>query len=146
MAGNAAIYIADPSLMGSRFFDKIEGIQSYEGLSPGDSATGVRFTLDAGQVTMNFMPGEQVAQHLKGFAGYAEHVIKDRDRLIYAQSRIHYVRLVCGCVITPDFDDDGKIQDFLFQFTGAANGLLFFADTIFDYDGRALGGRYAEES
>ena len=52
MAGNAAIYIADPSLMGSRFFDKIEGIQSYEGLSQGDSATGVRFILDAGQVTI----------------------------------------------------------------------------------------------
>ena len=145
MAGNAAIYIADPSLMGSRFFDKIEGIQSYEGLYQGDSATGVRFILDAGQVTMNFMPGEQVAQHLKGFAGYAEHVIKDRDQLIYAQSRIHYVRLICGCVITPDFDDDGKIQDFLFQFTGAANGLLFFADAIFDYDGQALGGLHAEE-
>jgi hypothetical protein len=127
--------------MGSRFFNKIEGIQSYEGLSQGDSATGVRFTLDAGRVTMNFMPEQQVAQHLKGFAGYAQHVIKDRDQLIYAQARIHYVRLICGCVVTPDFDDAGKIQDFLFQFTGAANGLLFLADTIFDYDGQPLGGR-----
>jgi len=32
------------------------------------------------------------------------------------------------------------------KFNRAANGLLFCADTIFDYDGQALGGRYAEES
>lgn len=64
--------------------------------------------------------------------------------MIYAQARIHYVRLVCGCIITPDFDDTGTIQAFLFQFNGAANGLLFLAGTIFDHDGQALGGRHAE--
>jgi hypothetical protein len=145
MPGNAAIYIADPSLMGSRFFDKIEDIRSYEGLTHGHSAIGVRFTLDAGQVTMNFMPEDQVAEHLEGLAGYAQQVIHDRDQLIYALTRIRNVRLVCGCVVTPDFDDAGMIQDFLFRFIGAANGLLFFANTIFDYDGRALGESYAEE-
>jgi hypothetical protein len=145
MPGNAAIYIGDPSLMGSRLFDRIEGIRSYEDFSEGDSATGIRFVLDAGQVTMNFMPQEQVPEHLNGFAGFAEHVIKDPDELIYARARIYYVRFVCGCVITPGFDDDGKIQDFLFRFTAAVNGLLFLSDTIFDYDGRALGGRLAEE-
>ena len=95
---------------------------------------------------MNFMPGHQVEQHLKGFAGFAQHVITDRDQLIYVQARIHHVRLVCGCVITPDFDDDGAIEEFLFQFTAATNGLLFLADTIFDHDGRPLGGRHAEQS
>lgn len=144
MPGNAAIYIADPSLMGSRFFDKLEGIRSYEGLSEGNSATGVRFTLDAGQVTMNFMPGHQVISHLQGFTGFAQKIIQDKDVLIYAQARIHYVRLVCGCVITPRFDDACTILDFLFRFTKGANGLLFFADTIFDYDGKPLGGQYAE--
>ena len=125
MPGNAAIYIADPSLMGSRFFNKIEGILSYEGLTQGDSATGIRFTLDVGQVTMNFMPEDQLAQHLTGFNGFAQHVIKNRDQLIYLQSRIHYVRLVCGCVITPDFDEADEIQSFLLRFNRAANGLLF---------------------
>jgi hypothetical protein len=143
MPANAAIYIADPSLMGSRFFDKIKGIQSYEGISAGGSATGVRFTLVAGQVTMNFMPEPQVNQHLKGFTSFAQRVIKDRDQLIYAQARIHYVRLICGCVITPDFDEAGAIEQFLFRFTCAANGLLFLADTIFDYDGQLLGSLHA---
>jgi hypothetical protein len=40
---------------------------------------------------------------------------------------------------SPGFDDDGKITEFLFQFNCAVNGLLFFADTIFDFDGQSLG-------
>lgn len=138
MPGNAAIYIADPSMMGSRMFEKIDGIRSYDGLSEGGSTAGVRFMLDAGQVAMNFMPEQQMLQHLQGFSGFAKHVIKDKDRLVYTLARIHHVRLVCGCVITPDFDDAGAIEDFLFRFTLAGNGLLFLANTIFDYDGQAL--------
>jgi hypothetical protein len=141
MPGKAAIYIADPSLIGSRLFDKIETIRSYEDLNEGDAASGVRFTLDAGQVTMNFMlPEEQVREHLKGFAGFARQVVKGRDQWVYTQTRIHFVRYVLGCVITPDFDEGGTLKNFIFRFTAATNGLLFFADTIFDYDGQALGG------
>jgi hypothetical protein len=84
------------------------------------------------------MPEQQVAQHLQGFSGFARQVIKDQDCLIYTLARIHHVRLVCGCVITPGFDDDGVMQEFLFNFTNAANGLLFLANTIFDFDGQAL--------
>jgi hypothetical protein len=53
-------------------------------------------------------------------------------------ARIRHVRLVCGCVITPDFDGAGTIRDFLFKFTREANGLLFISNAIFDYDGQAL--------
>ncbi len=140
MPGNAAIYLADPSMMGSRMFSKVDGICSYEGLSQGTLAAGVRFTLDAGQVTMNFMPEKQVAGHLRGFASFAEGAIRDREKLVYTQARIKHVRLVCGCVIAPDFDEAGTIQNFLFRFTWAANGLLFLANTIFDYDGQPLSG------
>ncbi len=138
MPSNAAIYIADPSMMGSRMFDKIGGIRSYDGLNESSLASGVCFTLDAGKVVMNFMPEQEVAQHLRGFSSFAEHSIEDKDRLIYTLARIHHVRLVCGCIITPDFDDAGTIRDFLLGFTRAANGLLFISNTIFDYDGQAL--------
>ena len=147
MPGNAAIYIADPSLlMCPRFFETLEGIQSYEGINEGDAAVGIRFTLDAGQVEMNFLSKEKMSRHLEDLAGFAQNVIKDSNLLRYVQARIHYVHLVCGCVITPDFDDDGKIEDFLFRFNRAVNGLLVATDTIFDYDGEELGGLPAEES
>ena len=50
------------------------------------------------------------------------------------------MRLVCGCVITPDFDDAGEIEAFLFAFCQATNGLLFHAQSLFDHDGVRLGG------
>jgi hypothetical protein len=146
MPGNATIYIADPSLlMSSRFFTALEGFQSYKGINNGDALVGVRFTLDAGQVTMNFLPTEKMPQHLEELAAFAQNVIGDKELLPYVQARIHYVRLVCGCVITPDFDDDGKIEDFLFRFNRAVNGLLVGGDSIYDYDGELFGGLPAEE-
>lgn len=146
MPDTAAIYIADPSLlMGPRFLDSLQGILSYEGINAGDSAVGIRFTLDAGQVEMNFLSKEQMPQHLRNVDGFARTVIRDSRLLTYAQARLHYVHLVCGCVITPNFDDAGTIEDFLFRFNRAVNGLLVAADTIFDYDGEPLGGLNAEE-
>jgi hypothetical protein len=146
MPGNAAIYIADPSLIGARLFGKLDGIQSYEGINEGNATIGVRFNLDAGQVTMNFLPKEKMSQHLAELVRFVQNVIKDRDQLEYVLARIHYVRLVCGCVITPDFDDAGALEEFLFQLNRAVNGLLVATDTIFDYDGEELGGLPAEES
>ena len=145
MADNATIYIADPSLLGSKTLDQLEGIRWYESLSQGSSAAGVKFILDAGQVAMNFMPQELMEEHLQGFSAYAEHAVKDKERLPYVLSRIRHVRLVLGCVIEPGFDEAGKIQEFLFHFNGLLNGLLFLADTIFDYDGEPLGGPLAEQ-
>jgi hypothetical protein len=143
MPDYATIYIADPSLMGSKSFGQIEGIRSYESLSEGGYATGVRLTVDAGQVTMNFMPKGLVAHHLEGFGDYARSIIADKDRLVYVLSRIDYVRLVVGCVITPCFDEAGKVQEFLLRFNLHFNGLLFVLDSIFDYDGQPLGGPLA---
>ena len=140
MPDNAAIYLGDPSLMGSRVFDTLEAVRSYEGLADGDRATGVEFVLEAGTVTMNFMPEQEVEEHLQGLAGFAEHVVQDKEQLPYILGRIHHVRLVCGCVISPGFDDGGEIEAFLFAFIRATKGLLFHADTVFDHDGQLLGG------
>lgn len=139
MPDNAAVYLADPSLLSSRVFDTLEAVRSYEGLADGGRATGVEFVLDAGTVTMNFMPEQEIEEHLQGFAGFAEHVVQDKEHLPYVLGRIHQVRLVCGCVISPGFDAGGEIEAFLFAFCSATKGLLFYADTVFDHDGRPLG-------
>ncbi len=146
MSRNAAIFLGDPSVIGTKLFRQLEGVRSHTSLSQGKSATGFGFELAAGRIAMNFMPEGMMAEHLQGFCGYAEHVISDKDRLIYTVSRIQHTRLVLGCVIEPGFDDEGKIQEFLFQFNSRVNGLLFLGDTIFDYDGEPLGGPLAEQS
>lgn len=145
MPDNAAIFVADPSLIGSKLFNQLEGVRSYTSLSRGECATGLGFELGADKVAMNFMPDEMIREHLQGFSGYAEHVIPNNDLLIYTKSRIHYVRMVIGCVIEPGFDEEGKIQEFLFQFNGLVNGLLFLGDIIFDYDGEPLGGPLTDQ-
>ena len=145
MSQNASIYIADPSMLGSRVFDRIDGVQSYEDTSNGSTATGVRFTFPWGSITMNFTSPDNLQQHLNGFSGYAEHVIKDRDTLIYTLARIRYVRMAIGCVVEVDDSDIAAAANFLVAFTNALNGLLFADDTIWDFNGEALGGKAADD-
>ena len=139
MPGNAAIYIADPGMIGSKVFDRLANVSSYESLSNGETATGVVFHLPQGDIKINFMPGEQIQRHLEGFTGFAQQTIADKEKMLYALSRIYHVQLVGGCVITPDFDENGAIEQFLRDLVAQLNGLLFIHNTIFDYDGEHLG-------
>ena len=145
MPTNAAIYIADPSILGSRTFNAIEDITSYEGISDGDQATGVLLRFTWGSIAVNFMPAEQLAGHLAGFKAYAETVIEDNDTLIYALARIHHVRMCLGCVIQYSPASEVDAQRFLFRFNSELGGLLFLYDSIFDRDGSALGGAEAKQ-
>jgi hypothetical protein len=140
MPGHAAIYIADPGMIGSKVLDKLADVSSYESVSDGDAAIGVAFNLAPGHVRINFMPEDQIRRHLEGFMGFAQQAISDKEKLHYVLSRIHHVQLVGGCVITPGFDQDGVIEKFLRELVARLNGLLFIHNTIFDYDGERLGG------
>ncbi len=139
MPSNAAIYIADPSILGSRTLDEIVDIESYEGLNQNKQASGFRLRLAWGVITVNFMPSEQLPGHLQGFASYAEKLIKNQDTLIYTLARIHHVRMCLGCVIEHAPESELTVQEFLFRLNNELNGLLFLYDTIFDKDGQALG-------
>jgi hypothetical protein len=145
MSKNASIYVADPSMLGSRVFDLIDGVQSYESISNGSMATGVRFAFSWGSITMNFMPPGDIQKHLNGFSGYAQHVIQDRDTLIYTLARIRNIRMVIGCVIEVDDTNISAAANFLFAITHALNGLLFAEDSIFDFSGERLGGPEAND-
>ena len=145
MLTNATIYIADPSMMGSRFFDRIPDIKSFESISEGPTATGVRFRLPWGSVTMNFMPPGDLQEHLRRFSGYAQHIIADQDTLVYTLARIRNVRMSLGCVIDHEESDLKEVLSFLFNFSGNMNGLLFFEDSIFDFTWEPLGGPACEK-
>jgi len=141
MPDYATIYIADPSLLGSKVFDKLNGVVRYKDLSSDGQATGIKFALDAGDVVINFMPNDRVESHLEAFSDYVRQGISDEDLLIYVLPRIHYVRMVLGCVIRPRCDDASVIENFLFELTRCCNGLLFAYGTVYDYDGEPLFGK-----
>lgn len=146
MSDNATIYTADTSLLGTKFFNLFPEIQSYEGVSEGDTATGLVLTIPQATIRMNFMPGQDVPPHLDGFAGYAKARHEgNRDELIHVLSRIKSMRYVLGCVIEPGFDDDGVVVGFLVNFSARLNGLLFIWDSIIDYDGAVLLGPVMHE-
>ncbi len=126
--------------MGSRLFDALKDIKAYEGLSEGEEATGVRLTFAWGSITMNFMLGDAVEQHLVGLEGYVRSMITDNDKLIYTLARIRGVRLVLGCVILHEEQDTDVVHDFLFAFNNRTNGLMFLYDSVFDYNGEAFAG------
>jgi hypothetical protein len=140
MPANAAIYLADPSLLGSRTLDVIEEIKSYEGLKNDQLASGMLLQFSWGTVTVSFMPPDQLPQHLAGFTAYAEKTVENRDTRIYLLSRIRHVRMCLGCVIEHSPDSESDAQRFLFRFNSELNGLLFLYDSIFDRDGTPLGG------
>ena len=141
MTDNAAIYIADPSLIGSKFLNKFGAIKSYQGRQDGERATGLIVDLAASKITMNFMLPEEIQPHLGGFSGYVQTIgCADEDKLIYTLSRIRQVSFVIGCTIDPGFDEGGKTFDFLLDFAGGLNGLLFVHNSVIDYDGEVLAG------
>jgi hypothetical protein len=142
----ATFYIADPTLLGSRVFDEIEVIKTYEGLVREGNATGVVFDIGAAYVRMNFMPPGEIEEHLAGLCGYIHSVCEAQDRLVYTLSRVHPVRFVAGCVIEPGFDDSGIVQTFLLELNRRLNSLLFLWDSLVDFNGQPLIGPMADSN
>ena len=145
MSDNAAIYIADPTMLGSRLFTLFPEIRSAKDKSEGTTATGLVLDIGIAVIDMNFMPAAEVPTHLHGFSGYIQHIFDgSQDDLIYALSRIKQVQFVIGCVIEPGFDEAGAVLNFLVQFTNRLNGLLFVHNSVVDFDGQVLVGPLRE--
>jgi hypothetical protein len=137
----ATIYIADPSLLGSKVFDTVPGIQSYEGMSDDNgNATGFKMRTRFGECIMNFMPAHMIEEHLAGMSEYAQQEVRDKEQLSYIFTRIRGMRFVIGCVAPSGFGDDGEMIETLMQLNGALNGLYFMGDSLFDYDAQPIAG------
>jgi hypothetical protein len=146
MPDHATIYISDPSMLGSKYFDRFDSILSYSGLSEGNLATGLKIELKQGTIKINFMAPDNIPEHLDGFSGYCQKYLQDdHDELIYVLSRIKNVRYVLGCVIDPAFDEENLIIDFLYEFSMGLNGLFFIFNSVYDFDGSCLLGPMKED-
>ncbi len=102
--------------------------------------------LDYASIQMNFMPQENVAEHLIGLEGYVNHTFRgNEDELLYILARLQAVSFVIEMVINPVFDTEPKTIEFLYNFNDRLNGLLFLHDSLIDYDGRPLTGPLTDE-
>lgn len=134
----ATLYLADPSIVGSKVLNNFSQIISYADKSDDDKATGIVIKLTEAEIDMNFMPYVELGEHLEGFKGFAYDNICQNVDPQYVLSRIHNVRLVIGCVVNPQFDEAGKIFQFLQSLNKAYNSLLFCNNRVFDYDMQML--------
>lgn len=134
----ATLYVMDPSLIGSKVFDIFPQILSYTSKSEDERATGMMIKLDSAEIDMNFMDSSKLEEHLEGFKGFAHNYVKEGIDPIYVLSRIHFVRMVIGCVVNPGFDYQGKVLEFLQGLNRAYNALLFYDNKVFDYDMQIL--------
>ncbi|WP_411846070.1 hypothetical protein AAFN60_21430 [Roseibacillus persicicus] len=144
MLSRAAIYLADPSMLGSRFLELFDDDITYEGLKDGNHATGMLLKLPWGQLKLNFMPDGEMEEHLRGFSGYIQRFATDSETNLYAQARLHYVNMVAGCEIEHHEEDEDFVS-FLFKLSGGLNGLLFFYDRVYDFSGDVLASSRADE-
>lgn len=129
---NASIYISNPSILGSNLFDQMKEIKSYKDLSDEGTATGFVLTLDFGEITFNFMPYNQIKNHLEGFASYAQQAIENKDAQTRILSRIRDIQLVLGGIFTIQPGAEDKMKEFIFKFKDKLNGLLFMDNGIYE--------------
>lgn len=135
----ASLYVMDPSLIGSKVLNTLPQILSYQSKSNDDNdVTGMLIKLDTAEIEMNFMEPSKREEHLEGFKGFAYNHVSEGIDHIYVLSRIHYTRMVIGCVIDPGFDNEGKVLNFLQELNRAYNSLLLYDNKVFDYDMQKL--------
>ena len=144
MPDNTSFYISDPSIIGSKLFDDIASITSYEGLSEEDGASGFKLYTNWGNITLSIMPSEQLESHLNGFDGYIRSQTENEDELVYILGRLHYVLLVLGCIIEHEEKDEDAVHAFLFEFNMRLNGLMFLHDSVWDWTSEVLCGHYKD--
>ena len=145
MSDNAVVYITDPSLLGSKLFNAIESIRSYQEKSKGKATTGMEFDIGVALVRASFMPAKEIPAHLKKVTGYAKKIFAGKKEVLpYLLARLKYASFVLVCVIEPGLDEERQVEEFLMELNYRLNGLLFIYDSIVDYDGEPLAGPLCE--
>jgi ABC-type anion transport system duplicated permease subunit len=145
MTSKATIYISDPWMIGTKLFDQFEEILEVKPINQGNQAVGMLFNLGFSQVQINFMSPDDLPNHLAGLKGYVESTYNGcNEDLLYIQARIKAITFAMGMVISPSFEEDDSVLNFLYKFNDRLNGLLFIFDSVVDYDGTPLVGPLVE--
>jgi hypothetical protein len=135
---HATFYISDPSLIGSKFFDRFPEVTKLEGAGTKRKATGFVLTTNWGKIRLKFMPEREVQQHMSGFTSFLSRALSDPDARVYALNRLNYVRLCMACTFETADGTDAAVGKFLQRLNRGLNGVLVTDAAIFDFDGTKL--------
>jgi hypothetical protein len=139
MPGYVSLYTAKapPTADIFRTFPNIQDLQ----IMPAQ----IRFRLNQIQITINIMPAGQIPGHLDGLAGYVMdlHATNPRSYTPALLAKIRTIKSVLGCVIEPDWDEAGQVEQTLLRLNELQDGLAFANSTIFGPDNKPLMGPLA---
>ena len=95
---------------------------------------------DGLSVTCNVMGPTELAEHLRGFAGYVESIYKGQpdERGKQIIDRIKKTTLVIGIVVQPGRDSEGRAEELLGCMCGGLTPIMFYGDTLYDHKGCLL--------
>ncbi len=140
MPANLAIYLPAPPPAA----ESIRGHAAVESADIDESTDGVptqyRVVVNGVGIQINPMDGPRVRSHIEGFTRFVQQVpatLHTGD----VKRRLQSVKTILGCVIQPDVDAEGKVDDFLFELAAEGDGLVFMSDSVFSADGQGLIGR-----
>ncbi|MEM8861247.1 MAG: hypothetical protein AAGD96_23215 [Chloroflexota bacterium] len=144
MIENATFYIPDPTVFGTKLFDRFPEINSAQPFSTEEVATGMLLETTWGEIKFNVMPPEQMGPHLNSFANFIHQHCPVKSDDMYMRGRLTHVRWVLGCNIKHEPNQQQTVGQFLLRFNDQLNGTLFFDNTVWDWNGKPMVGRYAE--
>lgn len=137
---NAALYISDPAMVGSRLFDRSPDILSYEAFGNETPERGFKLRLEWGEIVCKMMRAESMARHLRGLEDHMQGKFISADDSIYFSNRLRYVRTCLGLQISHKDDAENEVHQFLFSMNEVLAGLLYMHDTVWDWSREALVG------
>jgi hypothetical protein len=76
------------------------------------------------QIVMNVMPRQEIPRHLEGFVGYARQLSDGSPAHEDVIEQIRRVKHVHGLVITPGWDDKGRVRRVILGATVYYHGLF----------------------
>jgi len=137
MAYQVSFYIADPSLLGSKLFNRLKAIKSNKALQTDENATGIELQVESSTIKISFMPSKDVPEHLRGFEGYVQTIgCENNDKLIYTLGRLRSVVVVAGCSASSEKSE--KIEQFFMDLAFELRCVLYDGGYVIDFDGEIL--------
>jgi hypothetical protein len=100
------------------------------------------FEIEGNASLFNVVPGDEIAEHLKGFSSYLEsrRSLDGDEAVNAAQAHIERCLTVMGLVILHEFDADSATANLLRAIAEKFDGVIFVGDSVVRADGRILCG------
>mgnify|MGYP001170561888 FL=1 len=147
MPANPKIFITDPSMLGSKLFDALPMVKSFNSIEDEAGAQGILLETPWGKVKISFIAEDALTAEIEALEGFIESKLaSNEDQQMYVMTRTYYLQMALDLEISQNEKNDDDLHNFLFEFNSALNGIMFLYDSIWDYDTSPICGPHFDEA